>query len=153
MCLLVCLFVFLILQGMWFCNANNLESSSSSLTLIIASRKNFRKLSSWEDRRKFSASYWKFPQHGLRGLGTVHLLHEVSGSPHAAATWEAPGWQQVDVVSFQMPVPCAQPIEGESWSSLQSKAVSQRDQHSLLLEKAKGVFPVERSWLNMKFLG
>lgn len=67
--------------------------------------------------------------------GTVHLSQEVSDSPHLAATWEARGWQQVGVVSFEVP---AQPIEVQSWSSLQPKAVSQRDLLSWLLEKARG---------------
>lgn len=95
-------------------------------------------LSSWEDGKKFSAFIENFHRSGLHGLGTVHLSHEVSDSPHLAATWEARGWQQVGVASFEVPARCAQPIEAENWSSLQSGSVSQRDQLSLQLEKARG---------------
>lgn len=55
------------------------------------------------------------------------------------------GSMKVHVVSFKMPVQRAQPMEAEGRSSLQSKAVRKRDLFSLLLEKAKRIFSMEKS--------
>lgn len=107
-------------------------------------------LYSWKDGKSLSAPLpEKLHSNRLHGLGLVHVLQEVSGSPRLAATWEAWRWEQLHAASFKTPVWCAQPVAAESGSLLGSKAVCRRDRCSRLLEKAKGDSlrrRVDRTW-------
>lgn len=95
-CWLVCLLV-VILQWMSFCYANNLESSSSSLTLITAFRKKQVQNAFWlRGWKEIQCIYWKFPQQwaawpGHCALVTRGIRQPTPGS-HLGSTRVTAGW-------------------------------------------------------------